>query len=76
MFELTVTSKNGANVAVFSDRTRFPPRGLNGGGAGAGAMVLLNGKEIAPKGSARLKQGDILTAMSPGGGGFGTSEGA
>lgn len=76
VFEVTVTSKNGANVAVFSDRSRFPPRGLNGGGAGAGATVLLNGKEIPPKGSARLKQGDMLTVMSPGGGGFGISEDA
>ncbi len=59
IFEVRIEATDGATISIFSDRARFPPQGMNGGEAGAG------------KGSVRMKQGDVLTVYSPGGGGFG-----
>lgn len=70
-FELRVRAKSGATISVFSDRCRFPPSGMNGGAPGAGAEIMVNGKPVPSKGSVRLKHGDLLTVLSPGGGGYG-----
>lgn len=71
IYDLRVRAKSGATVSIFSDRVRFPPRGMNGGEPGAGAQILVNGQPAISKGTVRLKQGDLLTIMSPGGGGYG-----
>jgi N-methylhydantoinase B len=71
IFELRVRAKNGASIAVFSDRARFPPRGMDGGEPGAGTEIKVNGQPVPTKGTVRLKQGDVLTVLSPGGGGYG-----
>jgi N-methylhydantoinase B len=68
---LRVRAKSGATISIFSDRSRFPPKGMNGGAAGAGTEILINGQPAPLKGSVRVKQNDILTVCSPGGGGFG-----
>lgn len=73
IFELRVRTKNGASISVFSDRARFPPRGMNGGEPGAGTLIHVNGNPVPTKGTVRLKQGDVLTIFSPGGGGFGAA---
>ncbi len=73
IFELRVRAKNGASISVFSDRSRFPPRGMDGGEAGAGTEIKVNGKPVPSKGTVRLKQGDLLTVLSPGGGGYGAA---
>lgn len=74
IFEFVVRARGGVHVSIFSDRSKFPPRGLKGGEPGLGAAVMLNGNALPAKGSVRLKQGDVLTVMSPGGGGFGRRE--
>lgn len=73
--EIRILAKDGVNLSVFTDRAIFPPRGLNGGEPGATAQVLLNGKPIKPKGTARAEYGDVLTVLTPGGGGFGPPSG-
>ncbi len=73
VFELRVRAKNGAMISIFSDRSRFPPQGMNGGEPGAGTQILINGQPGPLKGSVRVKQNDVLTVYSPGGGGFGTA---
>ena len=71
IFELRVRAKSGASIAVFSDRSRFPPRGMDGGEPGAGTEIKVNGVAVPTKGTVRLKQVDVLTILSPGGGGYG-----
>lgn len=73
IFELRVRAKSGATVSIFSDRSRFPPSGMNGGAAGSGARIMVNGEPVPSKGTVRLKHGDVLTVMSPGGGGYGAA---
>jgi N-methylhydantoinase B len=64
-----------AEVTLLSDRRRFAPYGLQGGGPGApGRTELLrhDGRiELLPaKGSARLRPGERVRIETPGGGGF------
>jgi N-methylhydantoinase B len=73
IFELRVRAAAGATVSIFSDRSRFPPQGMNGGAPGAGTQILVNGETAPTKGTVRLKQGDVLSVKSPGGGGYGTA---
>ena len=35
--------------------------------------MKVNGKPVPTKGTVRLKQGDVLTVLSPGGGGYGAA---
>jgi N-methylhydantoinase B/oxoprolinase/acetone carboxylase alpha subunit len=41
---------------------------MDGGEPGAGTEIKVNGKTVPSKGTVRLKQGDVLTVLSPGGG--------
>jgi N-methylhydantoinase B len=62
-------------ATLLSERRRFPPYGLNGGGAGCkGENILIrDGKEklLPGKGTFDLNKGDILSIRTPGGGGYG-----
>ena len=65
-----------AQVTVLSDRRKFPPYGLNGGGPGQpGVNVLIRKdgrkEELASKFIAWVEAGDVLSIQSPGGGGWG-----
>ncbi|MSQ55691.1 MAG: hydantoinase B/oxoprolinase family protein [Betaproteobacteria bacterium] len=60
-------------VSLLTERTRKPPRGVLGGGAGACGFVRKNGVPVAEtKGIVELAPGDILEIGMPGGGGLGT----
>jgi len=65
--------------AIMSDREKFRPWGVNGGGKGAGTRYfLLSGSEEKPlktKTAGRAKAGDILVMHSAGGGGYGDPTG-
>src|ERR687890_1320256 len=63
-----------ASLSLLTDRRRYPPRGANGGGAGAGGENLLNDEDLPPKVSRELEEGDVVTVITPGGGGYGRSE--
>ena len=65
-----------AAVTILSERRRTAPYGLNGGGPGArGRNVLIRGEEeqdLAGKVQLQVRQGDVLSMRTPGGGGWGT----
>lgn len=62
-------------VTVISERRRFSPYGLQGGGPGKkGKNILISGgrkKALGSKVSITAEPGDILQVQTPGGGGFG-----
>lgn len=71
VFELRVLAKGGATASIFSDRSRFPPVGMKGGGNALGTEITINGGPAPLKGTVRMQCGDVLTVKSPGGGGYG-----
>lgn len=69
---IRVVADGHATASLRCDRTRHPAEGLFGGQSGASGGVILNGKRVeTPKQKMLLKEGDILTLETPGGGGFG-----
>jgi N-methylhydantoinase B len=62
-----------ASLSLLTDRRRHPPRGVEGGEPGAVGENLLNDEELPPKVSRELKEGDVVTVKTPGGGGYGRS---
>jgi len=71
--ELEIAAQAPIRLSVISDRNRFPPLGVEGGGAGTGAeLTILNREHAIPrKGRTVLQPGDLLRIRFPGGGGFG-----
>jgi N-methylhydantoinase B len=69
-----------AEVTVLSERRKFRPYGLHGGGPGAaGRNIIIRDGAILEKGGKfyeRLRKGDILRIETPGGGGFGAISGS
>ena len=69
-----------ASVTLLSDRRRRGPAGVRGGEAGApGANALIRDGVESPmegKDTTRVKAGDVVSVRSPGGGGWGSPEGA
>ena len=63
-----------ASLSLLSDRRRYPPRGANGGESGAVGENLLNDEDLPPKVSRELEERDVVTVITPGGGGYGRSE--
>ena len=58
-------------VTLLTERRRYAPQGVQGGGAGAMGRNLLNGEPLPPKCRVTLNPGDVLTIETPGGGGYG-----
>jgi N-methylhydantoinase B len=65
-----------ATVNLLTDRRRHAPPGLAGGGPGAVGRNLLEDAsgttELAPKVARRVRTGDVVTLVTPGGGGWGS----
>ncbi len=61
-----------AEVTLLTERRRFEPWGLAGGGPGARGRNRLNGHDLEPKVSLLVSPGDRLSIETPGGGGWGT----
>ncbi len=59
------------NLGIQSGRHQYAPEGLFGGGEGAKAVFLVNGKPGNPYGLSQLKPGDVVTMDAAGGGGYG-----
>ena len=71
---MVVGSREAAPFAVFAtyDRVQHPPRGREGGLAGAaGRIELASGAVLQAKGRQVVPAGDRLILSMPGGGGFG-----
>jgi N-methylhydantoinase B len=59
-------------VSMLTDRHRFAPEGLAGGGDGGRSTVFLeSGKPALQKGRTSLEPGDCLVIHTPGGAGYG-----
>jgi N-methylhydantoinase B len=74
--ERSVKVLGPASLSLLTDRRRHPPRGAEGGEPGKVGQNLLNDEELPPKVGRDLKEGDVVTVRTPGGGGYGRSEGS
>jgi N-methylhydantoinase B len=59
------------SVTLVTERRRHQPSGAAGGAPGAVGRNLLNGEPVPAKCRLDLKAGDVVTVMTPGGGGWG-----
>ena len=64
-----------ASLSLLTDRRRRGPGGAAGGKPGAVGENLLNGEKLPAKVGCELKEGDVVTVKTPGGGGYGESKG-
>jgi N-methylhydantoinase B len=70
--ELEVLTEEPVRLALIADRMKYPAAGLDGGGAGAPALVRKSdGSTPHPKGRSVLNPGDRLLMHYGGGGGYG-----
>ena len=70
--ELEVMTDQPVRLSLISDRMKHPAGGLDGGGAGAPALVTLqDGRKPHPKSRSTLAPGDRLRLHLGGGGGYG-----
>lgn len=70
--EIEVRAESPVRLSLLSDRQKYPPEGLQGGGPGAAVeIVLQDGTKPHPKSRSVLRPGDRLTLRFGGGGGFG-----
>jgi N-methylhydantoinase B len=60
-----------ASLSLLTDRRRHGPAGARGGGDGQPGQNLLNDAQLPPKVSRQLAAGDVVTVITPGGGGMG-----
>ena len=60
-----------ATVSLLTDRRTHPPAGAHGGGDGSSGRNLLDGSGVPAKVSTPVRQGGIVTIVTPGGGGWG-----
>jgi N-methylhydantoinase B len=59
------------DVSILSDRRVNAPHGACGGAPGATGRNTINSRSVGAKVRAALKAGDVVTIVTPGGGGFG-----
>lgn len=59
-------------VTLVTERRRRAPRGTAGGLDGGPGINLLNGQPLPAKCRRELQPGDVVTVMTPGGGGWGS----
>jgi N-methylhydantoinase B len=71
-----------AELSTHGDRQRFAPWGLREGTSAAGGKMVVNlgrpGERVFPSGKnskVQLHDGDVLTVITPGGGGYGPPKG-
>lgn len=63
-----------ASVTLLTDRRLNPPWGAYGGAAGAVGMNMLNGHPLPGKSVVSVQSGDVLSVLTPGGGGWGNKD--
>lgn len=71
-FNMRVLSKTPCSISLFSQRKNFPPLGLKGGKEAALGRIKLNNHSIEAGKPITLHKGDILSIVTPGGGGYGS----
>ena len=60
-------------VTLLTERRRLRPAGVGGGEPGASGVNQLNGNPLPAKCRVELEPGDVVTIMTPGGGGWGAA---
>ena len=60
-----------STVTLLTERRRHAPKGAAGGEPGSPGQNQLNGRPIPAKCRLELQPGDVITIMTPGGGGWG-----
>ena len=58
-------------LSILSDRRAHRPQGTRGGEPGAAGRNTVNGRRVGAKARVSLEAGDVVTVVTPGGGGFG-----
>jgi N-methylhydantoinase B len=69
--ERSVRVLEDASVSLLTDRRRHAPMGSNGGKDGAVGANTLNGEQVDAKVDLEVSAGDVITVVTPGGGGWG-----
>ncbi|MBT5217211.1 MAG: hydantoinase B/oxoprolinase family protein, partial [Gammaproteobacteria bacterium] len=69
-----IVSKDPVTMTIRHERVKYPPRGLLGGKAGSPGCDYLNGEIIPAKSRIELKNNDVVTFDTAGGGGIGSPE--
>jgi N-methylhydantoinase B len=64
-----------ATLSLLTDRRQHAPAGRAGGEAGAPGINLVDGEELPAKVTLELEEGQVVTVMTPGGGGWGRVDG-
>jgi N-methylhydantoinase B len=63
-----------ATLSLLTDRRRHGPIGKEGGRPGACGQNLLDGEPLRPKHTGEIAPGQVVSVLTPGGGGFGPAE--
>jgi N-methylhydantoinase B len=71
--ERTVRVLEQARLSLLTDRRSHSPQGASGGGPGEQGRNLVNGEVVRAKVDLALAAGDVVTVLTPGGGGFGSA---
>jgi N-methylhydantoinase B len=71
--ERSVRALEAVTLSVIADRRRHRPAGQDGGGDGACGENLLDGVAQPPKFTRDVKAGQVVSVLTPGGGGYGRS---
>ncbi len=70
----SITVEREATVSLLTERRRFRPRGLRGGGDGAAGENRIDGSPVPAKTTVDVEAGSTVTVATPGGGGYGDTE--
>jgi N-methylhydantoinase B len=62
-----------ATLSLLTDRRRHEPAGKDGGQPGATGRNLLDDDELPPKCTRDLRAGQVVSVLTPGGGGYGSA---
>jgi N-methylhydantoinase B len=69
--ERSVRVLEHASVSLLTDRRRHAPKGTHGGEDGAPGKNQLEGEPLPSKVDVELSEGDVISIVTPGGGGWG-----
>jgi N-methylhydantoinase B len=70
--ERSVQVLEEASVSLLTDRRRHAPKGAHGGKDGALGSNKLNGEPVDAKADLEVSPADVISVVTPGGGGWGT----
>lgn len=63
--------QESASLSLLTDRRKYAPAGTDNGGSANTGRNLVNGTPVAAKTNLQLQAGDLVTMVTPGGGGYG-----